>query len=195
MKDKIIKLLTNTNRPGINHLIYWMRENGFFEAPCSSQYHLCKDGGLAEHSYNVFDLMDKLAGTLLGEEKHDKMIDSIIICSLLHDIGKCGQFKKPMYIENYLSKKDKDGNPVRSEAKPYTSNPELLNVPHEVRAMSIISKYIDLTEEEQFAILYHNGMYGDLKYQINGKETPLYLLLHMADMWASRVTEIGEEEE
>jgi 23S rRNA maturation-related 3'-5' exoribonuclease YhaM len=64
-----------------------------------------------------------------------------------------------------------------------------MNVPHEIRALSIISKFINLTEEEQFAILYHNGMYGDLKYQINGKETPLYMLLHFADMWASRVVE------
>ena len=121
--------------------------------------------------------------------------DSIIICGLLHDIGKCGQFGKPYYVENYLSKRDKEGNPVRSEAKPYITNAELFNVPHEVRAISIISRYIDLTEEEQFAILYHNGMYGDLKYQLSGKETPLYMLLHFADMWASRVIETNKEVE
>ena len=121
--------------------------------------------------------------------------DSIIICGLLHDIGKCGQFGKQYYVENYLSKRDKEGNPVRSEAKPYITNAELFNVPHEVRAISIISRYIDLTEEEQFAILYHNGMYGDLKYQLSGKETPLYMLLHFADMWASRVIETNKEVE
>ena len=90
-------------------------------------------------------------------------------------------------------KMDKEGNPIRSNAKPYITNAELLNVPHEIRSLSIVDRYIDLTEDEQFAILYHNGLYGDLRYQINGKETPLYMLLHFADMWASRVVEREEE--
>ena len=49
--------------------------------------------------------------------------------------------------------------------------------------------YIDLTEEEQHAILYHNGLYGPLKYEIQGNETPLYMIIHFADLWASRVVE------
>ena len=195
MKEKIQKLLLSTKRDGMKTLLVWMDLNGFYSSPCSTQYHLCKEGGLAEHSLNVFDVMDKLAGTMLGEKEHDEIINSIIICSLLHDIGKAGQFGKCGYVENYLSKKDKDGNPIRSEAKPYVTNSDLLNVPHEIRSLAIISKYIDLTEEEQFAILYHNGMYGDLKYQLNGKETQLYMLLHFSDMWASRVVEIEKEEQ
>ena len=193
MKEKIIELLLSTKREGMENLISWMEENGFFTAPCSTQHHLCKEGGLAEHSWNVANLMMELYGGAL----HNSNIsgDSIIICGLLHDIGKCGQYGKPYYVENYLSKKDKEGNPIRSEAKPYITNAELLNVPHEIRSLSIIDRWIDLTEEEQFAILYHNGLYGDLKYQINGKETPLYMLLHFADMWASRVIEVEKEVE
>ena len=52
---------------------------------------------------------------------------------------------------------------------------------------------MDLTEDETWAILHHNGMYGDLKYTLQGKETPLYLIIHFADMWASRVIERGEK--
>ena len=55
--------------------------------------------------------------------------------------------------------------------------------------MTIARMYIPLTAEEEQAILWHNGLYGIFKYEISGKETPLYLLLHMADMWASRVIE------
>lgn len=193
MKDEITTLLMSTKREGMENLIVWMEENGFFTAPCSTQHHLCKEGGLAEHSMNVAELMEDLYVEILSHV--EVSFDSIIICGLLHDIGKCGQFGKPYYVENYLSKRDKEGNPVRSEAKPYITNAELFNVPHEVRALSIISRYIDLTEEEQFAILYHNGMYGDLKYQLSGKETPLYMLLHFADMWASRVIETSKEVE
>ena len=54
------------------------------------------------------------------------------------------------------------------------------------------SQCIELTEDENSAIQKHNGMYGPFRYVIQGKETPLYLLLHMADMWASRVTEKQE---
>ena len=194
-KERIIKLLLSTKRDGMASLLAWMEINGFFTSPCSTQHHLSCEGGLAEHSLNVWNLMTDMADTLLSEEKRKEMYQSIIICSLLHDIGKAGQFGKPGYVENYLSKRDKDGNPIRSEAKPYVANAELLNVPHEIRALAIISKFIDLTEEEQFAILYHNGLYGDLKFQISGKETKLYMLLHFADMWASRVTEIETEVE
>ena len=62
-------------------------------------------------------------------------------------------------------------------------------VPHEIRSVAIATMYIDLTEEEQHAILYHNGLYGALKYEIQNNETPLYMIIHCADPWASRVTE------
>ena len=62
-------------------------------------------------------------------------------------------------------------------------------MPHEIRSVAIATMYIDLTEEEQHASLYHNGLYGPLKYEIQGSETPLYMIIHFADLWASRVVE------
>lgn len=197
MKDKIKELLLSTKREGIENLIAYMEEYGFFRAPCSTQYHLAKEGGLAEHSLNVYEIAEEIARVLYPEISKE----SLIICSLLHDIGKMGQFNKPNYVPNMLkgraTKTNPNPEPYQSDAKPYKSNPELLYVDHEVRALSIISKYIDLTEEEQQAILWHNGLYGPFKYQIQGNETPLYMILHHADMWASRVieTEDNKEEE
>ena len=191
-KERIIKLLLSTKRDGMASLLAWMEINGFFTSPCSTQHHLSCEGGLAEHSLNVWNLMTDMADTLLSEEERKEMYQSIIICSLLHDIGKAGQFGKPGYVENYLSKRDKDGNPIRSEAKPYVANAELLNVPHEIRALSIISKFIDLTEEEQHAILFHNGKYTHVGYDL--KETPLQMMLHFADLWCSRVVEVKDAE-
>lgn len=190
-KNKIAGLLLSTKRQGMEELLEDMEQGGFFDAPCSGGNHLAVEGGLAEHSLNVYEQMKALAATLYRDKLAD---EEIIIVSILHDLGKMGQFGKPNYTENMI----KDGRPTkaepeqkykRSESKPYVSNPDLLNVPHEIRSIVIASKHIELTEEEQFAILYHNGMYGDLKYQLSGKETPLYLLLHFADMWCSRVTE------
>lgn len=188
----------STNRPGMENLVSWMVDNNYFTAPCSGAHHLSKDGGLAEHSMNVYELMKSMYEETLGNDCEIPEY-SIIICALLHDLGKCGDYGKPNYIPNMI----KNGRPTKaepeqkykqSEDKPYKTNPDLLYVDHEVRSISIASSFIKLTEDEMFAILYHNGMYGSLRYALQGKETPLYLLLHMSDMWASRVTEVEEEQ-
>lgn len=194
-RSEIIRLLRSTKREGIIKLITWMEMDGFFTAPCSGGNHLAVEGGLAEHSLNVYGIMRNDYLAKYPSDNTEEMLKSIAICALLHDLGKMGDYGKPNYVENYLKSKDKDGNPKRSDSKPYVTNTDLLYVPHEVRSVSIASKFITLTEEEYFAILYHNGLYGDFRYDISGKETPLYLLLHSADMWASRVVEIEESEE
>jgi 23S rRNA maturation-related 3'-5' exoribonuclease YhaM len=184
MKNQIIELLRSTERPGIENLINHMEEIGFFTAPCSTQYHLCKEGGLAEHSMNVYLYM---RNTAAGIGYYDPLTDSsnsIIITSLLHDLGKSGQYGKPNYVPNYLK-----GEKI-SEAKPYETNKDLLAVPHEIRSIHIASQYMELTEQESFAILMHNGLYGDLKYAYSGKETPLSMLLNFADLYCSRFVEV-----
>ena len=164
----------------IDNLIQALEKGGFYTAPCSGAYHLSEKGGLLEHSLNVADIAKKIA-FILPEAKN---ITSVIKCALLHDVGKMGQFGKPNYVENILKTTGK-----QSTTKPYVTNSDLLYVPHEIRSIQIVSQYVELTEEESFAILHHNGMYGDLKYTLNGHETPLQMILHFADMWASRVVE------
>lgn len=192
-ETRIVDLLMGTNREGMDGLLHWMNNNGFYSAPCSGGNHLAKEGGLMEHSLNVLDLMNELyEGPLYGDV--DVPGDSIIICALLHDLGKCGDHGKANYVPNMIKSKKKNENGeydlVQSTAKPYETNKELLYVPHEVRSVAIAERFITLTEDEEWAILMHNGLYGDFRYGIQGKETPLYLLLHFADMWASRVIEV-----
>ncbi|MDF2805010.1 MAG: superfamily hydrolase [Anaerocolumna sp.] len=186
-QTEIKELLIGTDRDGMITLLDYMKENGFFTAPCSGQYHLSKEGGLAEHSLNVFVFASDI---YFNSNMNNELIseDSLIIASLLHDLGKMGQFGKPNYVPNMITDR-KTKELVQSEKKPYETNKNLLSVPHEIRSIQIASQFIELTEEENFAILHHNGMYGDLKYQLNGKERPLQMLLHFADMWASRVIE------
>jgi putative nucleotidyltransferase with HDIG domain len=185
IRSQIIEALLTTERKGMEDLIFHLDEIGFFTQPASTGAgkHSTKEGGLAEHSMNVCNLAIDL-NSLMGFHIDTK---SIIIVALLHDVGKAGQFGKAGYVENILS------SGKRSDKKPYEVNKELLPVEHEIRSVQIISKYIELTEEESFAILYHNGMYGALKYQLQGNETPLQMLIHFADMWSSRVIERGEE--
>lgn len=179
--------LLKTEREGMADLLTELSCAGFLEAPCSTRYHLAKEGGLLEHSVNVLHVAEKLSASLYGAKNLTKELkDSIAICALLHDVGKCGQFGKPLYIPKLL----KNG---KTGAEPYQTNKDLLALPHEVTSVVEITKFIDLTEEEQQAIAYHNGLYGCFKYEIQGKETPLYMIIHFADLWASRVVECETE--
>lgn len=185
-KTFLTHVLKSTKREGIEDLILYMEDCGFFDSPCSSKFHLSCEGGLAEHTRNVLTYAEKLGVAWLGGTEYNNIQEHVIIAAVLHDLGKMGQFDKPLYIPNIL----KSGSVGK---QPYKTNPDLLDIPHEVRSIAIAQTFIDLTEEEQFAILYHNGLYGDFKYEINGKETLLYMIIHFADMWVSRIVEIEKE--
>lgn len=195
LKKSIEELLKETGRAGIEDLLTWMDENGFYESPCSGGNHLAKEGGLAEHSLNVYYLMSGFYHQVLRKTANI-MQDSIVLCGLLHDLGKCGDYGKPGYVPNLLkgrtTKAKPEPTPYQSFSKPFKVNDALFPIDHEVRSIKIVSRFLVLTEEEELAILWHNGLYGNFRYQIQGKETPLYLLLHFADMWASRVVEKEE---
>ena len=183
-KQYVVDSLLSTNRPGMEDLIDYMTECGFFEAPCSSQFHLATKFGLVHHTRNVMVTAERIGVTLLGGAEYNKIQESVIIAAGLHDLGKMGQFEKPLYSVKRL----KDGSVGKI---PFEQNKELLPVDHEIRSVAIASMFIDLTEEEQFAILYHNGLYGTVgRYSLQSHETQLYLIVHTADLWCSRFVEV-----
>lgn len=182
VKETFIKLLKSTKIEGVDKLIKAMEEGGFFTAPCSGEYHLCKEGGLLEHSINVFNTLlelDKATGADLDYK-------DMVLCSLIHDLGKMGDHGKPNYVPNIL----KSGK--MSDAKPYCTNKDLFYEEHEVRSVIIAERYIELTEEQETAILHHNGLFGKLDSSYsnhNFDKSKLAFLLHTADMWCSRFVE------
>ena len=185
IKDEIIDMLKATERDGIQEFIESMIENGFFEAPCSGGNHLCKLGGLAEHSLNVCKAAMKLA---IAWNMTD-MMDSVVIVSLLHDYGKCGDYGKRLYVDNVL----KSGKV--SQAKPFKRNPEILEKNHAVKSVVMINRWFDLTGQEEYAILHHDGLYERANYEAMMTPTPLLMILHFADLWSSRVIEKAEFDE
>lgn len=183
VRKEVRKLLLTVKRDGIEDLVDYLDEIGFYTAPASTRFHGAEEGALAVHSLNVLLYARILGMAWLGENDYKKYADSITICALLHDLGKAGQFGKPLYIENIL----KSGK--ASDAQPFKSNDDLKTLPHEIVSVVEATKFIDLTEEEQRAIAWHNGLYGLFKYDIQGKEDELYMIIHFADMWASRIVE------
>lgn len=194
-REVIIASLKKTERPGVDDLIDYMDEIGFFTAPASGGNHSNGEGGLAEHSINVMFTAEKLSVALYGGKGiTPELRNSLVIVALLHDLGKCGDYGKQMYVPNMI----KDGRPTKaepdqkykqSESKPWKRNPQLLPLDHATRSVKLATLFIDLTEDEEFAIRYHDGLYETANYGVKGHETEMYMILHWSDMWSSRVIE------
>lgn len=200
IRTVIEESLRRTGRDGVEDLIGFMDEIGFFKAPASGGNHSNGEGGLAEHSLNVMFTAEKISLALIGGKNiTDEIRNSVVIAALLHDLGKCGDYGKQMYVPNMVQ----DGRPTkaepeqkykRSDKKPWKRNTELLPIDHATRSIKLATLFIDLTEEEEFAIRYHDGLYETANYGVKGHETQLYMILHWADMWSSRVIEGGTGE-
>lgn len=89
-KNSILDLWGQVDRTGIYELICFLNESDFFNAPCSTNHHLARRGGLAEHSLNVY--------TLLHEKVNRYGIDipkeTTIICGLGHDFCKINFYQE-----------------------------------------------------------------------------------------------------
>lgn len=104
LKSKVLSLVEKkVDRNGVENLIKMMKKTDFFVAPASRNHHLNYEGGLLEHSWNVYQNYKDLV------EKYNLDIpeQSIIIESLGHDFCKIGLYKKEMEMwtegqESYL---------------------------------------------------------------------------------------------
>ena len=96
-KERFIELLRSTGRQGIEEVINYLEESGFFTAPASTKYHLSYEGGLMEHCMNVYNMAIAMRGPIVAmkPEMDEKLPEkSIIIAALLHDICKANIYKK-----------------------------------------------------------------------------------------------------
>ena len=99
----------NITRTGADKLLDYMLapENDFFTAPASTRYHGAYEGGLLEHSLNVYH---NLKAYLARERCHEafKMPaysdESIAIAALLHDLCKMN-----FYTVDYRNAKNAQG--------------------------------------------------------------------------------------
>ena len=84
-------------RPGADALLNFLEhKSDFFVAPASARYHLACEGGLCEHSLNVYHcLVDYLqrerVQELYGLEYSE---ETVAVVALLHDLCKIGCYKK-----------------------------------------------------------------------------------------------------
>ena len=169
-------------REGSDKLLEFLQKSDFFTAPASTRYHGAHEGGLLQHSLNVYDcLVDILnrprVKELYGIEYSD---ESIAIAGLLHDICKVNFYKT-----SFRNVKDENGKWVSA---PYYTIEDNLPYGHGEKSVYIVSGFMRLTRDEAFAIRYHMGFSGTEDNNAVGSafaKFPLAMALVTADMEAA----------
>lgn len=153
----------------VNKLSIWLDSHGFFDAPASTKYHGSYDGGLFDHSMEMFNALRRMTENegLIWEKTR-----SPFIISMLHDMCKADQYRKT-----------EDG---------YAYVKQTLFTGHgEKSLMILLTAPIKLTVEEAACIRYHMGAFvekeqwGDYTNAIHQYNNVLWT--HQADMFASHV--------
>ena len=169
-------------REGADKLLDYLLSSDFFVAPASSRFHSSYEGGLCEHSLNVYDCLVSYLNTARAKETFGFSYsdESIAIVALLHDLCKIGVYKK-----GFRNVKDEKGAWQRVETFEYDDQ---LPYGHGEKSVYIITGFMRLTREEAFAIRYHMG-YSSTEDQRNVSAAfemfPLAFALSTADSEAT----------
>lgn len=179
-------------RDGADRLLKWLEGTDFFTAPASTRHHLAREGGLLEHSLNVWKRFDALvrheAGASgAGSAFYEVSNETVAVCGLLHDICKAD-----FYSTELRNAKDERGQWVKV---PYYAVSDQVPYGHGEKSVYIASGFMRLSREEAMAIRWHMGGFDDTVkgggYSMSeawGKY-PLAVLLHVADLQATYIDE------
>lgn len=161
IKNNILNELSQITRPGIAALKDYLLNSDFFESPCSATFHLNIPGGLALHSWQVYNIL---------KEKNKRYnlklkFETLIITGLLHDLCKINFYKKT------------------AKGYSYTNN---FPCGHGEKSVFRILNYIKLSEQEMCMIRWHMNKYDISNYNEKDyysaiKQYPACLALYTAD--------------
>ncbi len=187
LRDQFIRTCKNINRDGIMDLLRYVEEKtDFFVAPASTKYHGNYKGGLLEHSLNVYHAVFKLNSMIFP----DIVIppDSLAITALFHDLCKANYYE-------LSSRNVKDEATGRWSKVPCYITNDQFPVGHGEKSVILLMKYISLTDDEILAIRWHMSAFdsaakgGDYGLSKAYEQSPLAVMLHLADMMASYLME------
>ena len=199
------ELMSRVSREGKDALMDYIRKSDFYTAPASTRFHLSTEGGLLQHSLNVYRcLKAKLASIYWGPILEAAGSDALIICPLLHDLCKTHFYKidfknqktydpeKVLAAERWQVKKDNAGAFIWESVPCYTVD-DRVPYGHGEKSVMMIEQFMRLTGPERFAIRWHMGfseapqVHMQLTQAMN--KYPLILALHEADQEASTLME------
>lgn len=178
-------IMQSVRRPGVELLMDYLEKSDFYTAPASAKYHGSYEGGLLEHSINVFKRLSlkKCSDIFWKDTLKETDYESIVIVSLLHDLCKIN-----LYLPEKRQTEDKEEKHtvyMYNDQEPYG---------HGEKSVMIIEDFMKLTQEERYAIRWHMGPYsGQQDWNTLGKAIEKYhliLALFESDMEAAHVMEV-----
>lgn len=191
-KQKFIELAQkNIKREGIDKLLEYIQKTDFFDAPASVKFHSAFNGGLCEHSLNVYNRYISNLENEYGKDWQKTIsLESATIIALFHDICKVDYYKQD--IKNVKE----DGIWVQ---KPYFKVEDSLPYGHGEKSVYIINGFIRLTREEAMAINWHMGGFDSrVRGGFYGLDQVFYtyptaLIFHLSDIQATYLDETCPE--
>ncbi len=200
-------LLSSVQRAGMSNLMSYIKNRtDFYKAPASTRFHLACEGGLLQHSLNVYDcLAAKRQAPIWGQILADIPEESLIITALLHDLCKANFYvegtknqktydpDKVAAAEGWQVKHDHLGDFIWETVKTYQIDDQM-PLGHGEKSVMLIQSFMRLSLTEVMAIRWHMG-FSEAKENYNAlgsamEKYPLVLAIHEADLEASKILEI-----
>ena len=186
-KDEFHNIVAQTiTRDGIKQFMEWLDATDFFTAPASTKYHGAWEGGLVQHSLNVYSQLKKLCAWY----ECDANPETIALVSLFHDVCKADCYQIEMrWRKNAYSQWEQYPIYTFKEHFPYGG--------HGSKSVFLIQSFMHLTPWEASAINCHMGQWDATTYS-NPTEVyccnKLAWLLHVADEAADFLMENKKED-
>lgn len=187
-----------SGRDGLERLLTYMDESGFYTAPSSTNFHLNVEGGLCKHSLNVFEAARSIYEHLIepkreaGEASFSQPIpmESVAIATLFHDLCKM-----QMYHKTEKWKKDEAGRWV---SYPGYEVKDDFPFGHGEKSCFIIERFMRLKKNELLAIRWHMCMFdvseqgsaGRFSLRAAMEAEPLVTLVQTADLLSANCLEV-----
>lgn len=191
MKDQFIETYERyIQRDGAAALLDWLKDTDFFTAPASTRFHGSYEGGLVEHSVNVWNEMCRLM-RVYKSEVPDTTTETVALVTLLHDLCKVGCYKTEM--------RNTKVNGIWVQKPFFTFQEDFPYGGHGSKSVFLIERFMRLSEAEVVAINCHMG-FSESGTNVGAignafERYPLAWLLHMADESATYIVERKREEQ
>lgn len=171
----------------------WLDTTDFKVAPASTKYHLNVEGGLCQHSLNVFKRLIKIMKDEYGDESNWAYgRDVIAMVGLLHGISKVGLYRK--YSKNVRN--DETGQWETAVAYTVVDDDKRLVVGnYSDNTLFILRHFFNIPEDAEIALRYYRGAFDaddwDEKNELSLAiaKCPLSLLLHIAELQSTYIDE------
>ena len=186
IKQEFMEIFYNIERDGAEELLNYLEKTDFFTAPASGKRHNAFEGGLAQHSINVFKRYVRLLQQEYGDDWQNVIsLESATIIGLLHDLCKINNYTVEMRNVKV------NGEWIQ---KPYYKYCDALPYGHGEKSVYMISGFMKLTREEAMAINWHMGGFDPRAQNSNALSDAYYkypraFLFHLADYMATYLDE------